>query len=95
MISKRPDKKVEYLKMFKNYPNGFYINVKSRMKSARGAARYIGRYLGRAAIAEYRIISYDGKSMGIYMIWERIKSIFKIKSKINEEEIPFDMGKPD
>jgi len=31
--------------------------------------------------------------MGIYMIWERIKRIFKIK--MNEEKIPFDMGKPD
>ena len=46
--------------MFKDYPNGFYINAKSRMKSARDAARYIGRYLG-SAIAGYRIISYDGK----------------------------------
>jgi hypothetical protein len=63
MISKNPEKKAEYLKMFKDYPNGFYINAKSRMKSARGAARYIGRYLGRPAIAEYRIISYDGKNV--------------------------------
>lgn len=41
MISKRPEKKSEYLKMFKDYTNGFHINAKSRMKSARGAARYI------------------------------------------------------
>ena len=49
--------------MFKDYPNGFYINAKSRMKSARGAARYIGRYLARPAIAEYRILSYDGRNV--------------------------------
>ena len=40
MISKRPEKKSEYLKMFEDYTNGFHINAKSRMKSARGAARY-------------------------------------------------------
>lgn len=63
MISKKPEKKSEYLKMFKDYPNGFYINAKSRMKSARGAARYIGRYLARPAIAEYKILSYDGENV--------------------------------
>ena len=63
MISKKPERKAECLKMFKDYPDGFYINAKSRMKSARGAARYICRYLARPAIAEYRIISYDGKNV--------------------------------
>ncbi len=63
MISKRPEKKQEYLKLFKTKSDGFYINAKSRMKSARGAARYIGRYLARPAIAEYRIISYDGEKV--------------------------------
>ena len=63
MISKNPEKKAEYLKMFKDYPNGFYINAKSRMKSARCVARYIGRYLARPAIAEYRILSYDGENV--------------------------------
>jgi len=63
MISKKPNKNKEYMNMFKKYSDGFYIHAKSRMKSAKGAARYIGRYLARPAIAEYRIISYDGKKV--------------------------------
>ena len=63
MISKRPEKKSEYLKMFKDYTNGFHINAKSRMKSARGAARYIWIYLARPAIAECKILSYDGENV--------------------------------
>ena len=63
MISKKPEKKTEYLKMFKKYPEGFYIHAKTRMKSAIGAARYIGRYLARPAIAEYRITNYDGENV--------------------------------
>jgi hypothetical protein len=63
MIGKRPEKKAEYLNMFKKYPDGFYINAKSKMKNAKGAARYIGRYLGRPAIAEYRITNYDGENV--------------------------------
>ena len=47
--------------LYSRYPKGFYVHAKNRMKDARGAARYIGRYLARPAIAEYRIIGYDGK----------------------------------
>jgi len=63
MAIKKPEKKGEYLKMFKKYPNGFYVYAKTRMKSAKGAARYIGRYLARPAIAEYRITSYSGNEV--------------------------------
>ncbi|SDM68561.1 Transposase zinc-binding domain-containing protein [Halanaerobium congolense] len=45
------------------YKEGFYVNAESRMNSARGAAKYIGRYLARPAIAEYRILEYDGKKV--------------------------------
>jgi len=60
MIAKQPEHKKEYLKMFKEKSDGFYVNARSRMKSAKGAARYIGRYLARPAIAEYRITGYNG-----------------------------------
>ncbi len=30
------------------------------MEDTKGATRYIGRYLGKPAIAEYRIVNYDG-----------------------------------
>jgi hypothetical protein len=49
--------------MYKKYPHGFYVNAEKRMKDAKGAAKYIGRYLARPAIAEYRIVSYDGKTV--------------------------------
>jgi len=47
--------------MYRKYPHGFYVNAEQRMKNAKGAAKYIGRYLARPAIAEYRIVSYDGE----------------------------------
>ena len=68
MIMKNPQKKREYGALFKAYPDGFYVHAKPRMKSARGCARYIGRYLARPAIAEYRIISYDGLMVKFWYI---------------------------
>ena len=63
MVTKKPSKRKEYLGMFKAKADGFYVNARSRMKSAKGAARYIGRYLARPAIAEYRITGYTGKEV--------------------------------
>ena len=39
------------------------LHGKNRMRNARGAAKYIGRYVSRPAIAESRIIGYDGKTV--------------------------------
>jgi len=47
--------------LYQRYPKGFYVNAEKKMKDAKGAAKYIGRYLARPAIAEYRIVEYDGK----------------------------------
>nr|WP_243122415.1 transposase [Clostridium septicum] len=33
------------------------------MKSAKTAAKYVGRYVGRPAIAESRILKYDGENV--------------------------------
>jgi len=52
--------------LYKRYTKGFYVNAEKKMKNAKGAAKYIGRYLARPAIAEYRIIGYDGKEV---MFW--------------------------
>lgn len=49
--------------LYQRYQKGFYVNAEQRMRDAKGAAKYIGRYLARPAIAEYRIINYDGKSV--------------------------------
>ncbi|AVX19296.1 IS91 family transposase [Carboxydocella thermautotrophica] len=48
-------------RLYKQYQKGFYVYAERRMKSAKGAAKYIGRYLARPAIAEYRILEYDGE----------------------------------
>lgn len=49
--------------LYKRYKQGFYVHAERRMKDARGAARYIGRYLARPALAEYRILNYDGEKV--------------------------------
>jgi len=54
--------------LYRRYPKGFYVHAKNRMRDAKGAAKYIGRYLARPAIAEYRIISYDGKKIKFWYI---------------------------
>lgn len=48
---------------YQRYPNGFYVNAEKKMKNAKQVAKYIGRYLARPAIAEYRIVEYDGKTV--------------------------------
>lgn len=55
---------IDYL--FKSQSKGFYVNGKSKMKSARYAARYIGRYMARPALAEHKITDYNG---GMVTFW--------------------------
>lgn len=50
-------------KLYKDKDRGFYVHAKTQIKSAKIAAKYIGRYVGRPAIAESRIIKYDGKNV--------------------------------
>lgn len=56
------DEKVKRIidQLYQRYPYGFYVHAEQRMKNAKSAAKYIGRYLARPAIAEYRIVNYDG-----------------------------------
>lgn len=42
---------------------GLYVNAQKPLEDARHTIRYVGRYLGRPAIAEYRIIEYDGENV--------------------------------
>lgn len=46
--------------LYKEKNNGFYVHAKTEIKSAKIAAKYVGRYVGRPAIAESRILRYDG-----------------------------------
>ena len=47
-------------KLYRNNGKGFYVHAKTEIKSAKIAAKYVGRYVGRPAIAESRILDYDG-----------------------------------
>jgi hypothetical protein len=49
--------------LYRKYKDGFYVNADRAITDMRKATKYIGRYLARAAIAEYRIESYDGESV--------------------------------
>ncbi|NUM34016.1 MAG: transposase [Candidatus Brocadiae bacterium] len=48
---------------WQKYKQGFVVELRDPLVNARKAAQYIGRYLGRPAIAEHRIISYDGENV--------------------------------
>ena len=50
-------------KLYKEKDKGFYVHAKTEIKSARTAAKYVGRYVGRPAIAESRILKYDGENV--------------------------------
>ena len=65
MIVSGDNKKMKALKnkLYKEKNKGFYVHAKTEIKSAKTAARYVGRYVGRPAIAETRIVDYDGVSI--------------------------------
>lgn len=62
MIVSGDNKKMKALKnkLYKEKNKGFYVHAKTEIKSAKTAAKYVGRYVGRPAIAESRIVDYDG-----------------------------------
>jgi len=52
---------------YRKYPDGFCVYVrKDRISSRRGLARYIGRYVRHPAIANARIIAYNGEAVKFY-----------------------------
>jgi len=52
-------------KLFKNHPKGFYVYLpaKSRIRNRREVSRYVGRYVRHPAIANGRIVNYDGMNV--------------------------------
>lgn len=52
--------------LFKNKENGFYVYAKNVIEVPKEVARYIGRYVRHPAIAESRLVSYDGKTVVFY-----------------------------
>ncbi|TCP94824.1 putative transposase [Serpentinicella alkaliphila] len=61
LVPKKPKLGKLINELNKRYREGFYVHAETKMDSAKKAAEYIGRYLARPAIAEYRIIKYDGE----------------------------------
>lgn len=53
-------------RMFRQYRRGFYVHAKPRVKEGQGVSRYIGRYIRHPAIADKRIVDYDGEKVRFY-----------------------------
>ena len=57
--------------MYLKYKNGFYVNNKLeddgyKFNSIEELIRYLTRYCARPAMAEFRIINYDGENVTFY-----------------------------
>ena len=53
-------------KLYRQYRQGFYVHAKPRVKNGQGISRYIGRYIRHPAIADKRIVGYDGEQVRFY-----------------------------
>jgi hypothetical protein len=47
--------------LFGEHRRGFYVHAKPRVQDGEGVSRYIGRYIRHPAIADRRIVGYDGE----------------------------------
>ena len=47
--------------MFKDHLNGFYVYAKDEINNNKGLLKYIARYVRHPAIAQSRIIGFDGE----------------------------------
>lgn len=52
--------------LFARYQKGFYVHAEPKVKEAKGLSRYIGRYIRHPAIADTRIVAYDGQTVTFY-----------------------------
>lgn len=79
-------KKFKSLKneLYKKLDNGFYVYAKGVITSAEAAGRYVGRYTARPAMAQSRIVSYDGKVVKFY--YERHEDGERIEVELNAIE---------
>lgn len=64
---------------YRRYPDGFCVYVREdRISSRKGIARYIGRYVRHPAIANCRIIAYNGEAVKFYYKDHEDKIHYKI-----------------
>lgn len=59
--SKSPKMRMLINRLYREKNNGFYIYAKGEISDIKIITNYVGRYVGRPAIAESRIVSYDGE----------------------------------
>jgi hypothetical protein len=52
--------------LFERYAQGFYVHAEPKVKQAEGLSRYIGRYIRHPAIADSRIVAYDGQTVTFF-----------------------------
>ncbi len=52
-------------RLYRQKENGFYVYAKGEITNLQVISKYLARYAGRPAIAESRIINYDGQSLTI------------------------------
>lgn len=64
---------------YRRYPNGFCVYVREdRIYSRKGLAKYIGRYVRHPAIANTRIVAYNGEAVRFYWKDHEDKVHYKI-----------------
>jgi hypothetical protein len=71
-------------RMYSYNTEGFYVYAKNRLKDSLGAARYIGRYTGRPAMAESRLISYDGENVRFWYESHESKDRIEVEMSASE-----------
>ena len=72
-------------KLFKAYPDGFYVYAKPNMDSnSLDTVKYIIRYTGRPAMAQSRIIDYDGQFVTFY--YDRHEDNKRVTEKVHAFE---------
>ena len=72
-------------KLYNKREDGFYVYGKDEVKDAKGAAKYLGRYTGRPAIAESRIIKYDGERVTFF--YERHEDNKRIEVELDAVDV--------
>lgn len=71
-------------KLYAIYRDGFYVYGKRRINNNKSATKYVGRYTGRPAIADSRIIDYDGETVSYYYTDKETKERKVIKESAYE-----------
>ena len=71
-------------KLYREKQEGFYVYGKGVIKNEKAALNYVGRYTGRPAMAESRILSYDGENVTYY--YERHEDGKRIEETVDAIE---------